>query len=358
MKILNQTMIVFVVINLLTAGFALAQTPPTPAEPAPTPATATFSASNVNEKMDDLLVNVSVPSPGRGLFGSSRANSVLVIPNQEIKAEEILKINEDINVMSRIFVEKLSQERLAASSMSWAFAGSRGMTYGFPSFFGRDGSTTGSMYLQGYGALFLMKVDFPLSAPPEVEKEEEEKEQAEKEDVDQVWQQTREQMYEPQETSRRRRGRTEREEVKYEPEKVENLKTTLIKALKHATNIRILKPDESVVISITGSGSSSNKIVNMIDLPGTDQTLVIQEKGGKKATKIYTGGLPEDIEFSSPTVFVIRAKKSDIDSFAKGDLNLNNFRDKVQILSYPLLGGNTAGTSDLILPTVQSTGRR
>jgi hypothetical protein len=355
MKTLTRTIIVLIALNLIIPGFSLAQTAPAPVEAAPEPASATLPDSDVTEEMDDLLMGMSVPSPRRVMFGNSRANSVVIIPNQEIKAEEILTINEDINVMSRIFDEKLNQERLGASSMSWSFSGGRGMTYGFPTFFGHDGSTIGNMYLQGYGALFLMNVNFPLSAPPDIEKQEE---KPEKEDVDQLWQRTREQIYEPQETTRRRSRAAGREEVKYDAEKVENLKTTLIKTLKHAANIRIIRPEESVVISITGSSSSSNNIVNMINLPGTNQTLVVQEKGGSKVSKIYTGGLPDDIELSSPTVLVIRAKKSDIDSFAKGDLNFDNFREKVQILSYPLLGENTSGTStSLVLPSTGRAGR-
>ncbi len=350
MRTLTQTMIILVVINLLTAGFVLAQTAPTPAEPAQVPVPETIpNLNNEVNAINDLLVSMSVPPARRGLFGSSRANSVIVIPNQEIKAEELLTISEDMNVMSRIFGNELNQARLISTRTNWMFTG---VSYG-SEFWGRGNSMPQGMYLQGYGALFLMKVDFPLSAPPEVQEQQEEK--VEKgEDVDQIWEQTRQQIYEPQETVRRRRGRAEREEVKYDPEKVENLKTTLIKALEHAANIRILKPDESVVLSITGSGIS-DKIVSVHELPGTGQTLVIKESEGKKVTKVYTGGLPEDIELSSPTVLVIRAKKSDIDTFAKGDLDLDKFRPRVAILSYPLLGAGTAGTStSVVLPSTGS----
>ena len=222
-------------------------------------------------------------------------------------------------------------------------------------FFGGGRKNTGSMYLQGYGALFLMNVDFPLSAPPDMQEQEEE--ETEEEDVDQVWAETRQQIYEPQETSRRRRG-SERPEVKYDAEKVENLKTSLIQALKHAANIRILKPDESMVLSITGSGIS-DRIVSMQKISGTDQTIVVKESGGQKITKVYKGGLPDDIKLSSPTMLIIRAKKSDIDTFAKGDVDFNAFRQRVQVLSYPLLGGNVAGAlTSPTLPTITGTGIR
>jgi len=200
-----------------------------------------------------------------------------------------------------------------------------------------------------------MKVDFPLSAQPDIEEQEEQK--TEKEDVDQIWQQTRQQIYEPQETSRSRRG-AERDQVKFDPQKVENLKTTLIKALKHAANIRVLKPDESLILSITGSGASSNVVGIMTNR--TDQIMVIEEAGGKQISRVYEDGLPNAIKLSSPTALVIRAKKSDIDSFAKGELDLDKFRQRVAILSYPLLGTITAGTStSLVLPTAtRSTGTR
>jgi hypothetical protein len=344
MKTLIRTIIVLIALNLITAGFALAQVEEAPAQ------IQQPSATNVSQVQNDInqLISRSVSlSTGRRTAGTS--NTVFVIPSQEIKTEEILTINEDINVMSRIFEDKLNQVRLDRSNVNWSFTGGRWMSDSYGRYLGFGSNRTGCMYLQGYGALFLMNVDFPLSAPPEAEKQQEEK--PEKENVDKVWEETRQQIYEPQETRRTGRG-AERQEVKYDAEKVEKLKTTLIESLKHAANIRILKPDESVVLSITGSGVSSDKIVSMVDIPGTDQILVVQEKGGSKVTKVYKGGLPGDLQLSSPTVLVIRAKKSDIDGFAKGSLNLDSFRQRVQILSYPLLGENVAGAgSSMIIPS-------
>jgi hypothetical protein len=344
MKTSTRMIIVLITINLITAGFAPAQVKEAPAQ------NEQPSATNVSQVQNDInqLISRSVSlSTGRRTAGTS--NTVLVIPSQEIKTEEILTINEDINVMSRIFEDKLNQVRFDRSNANWSFVGSRWMSDPYGMYLGRGSNWTGCMYLQGYGALFLMNVDFPLSAPPEAEKQQEEK--PEKENVDKVWEETRQQIYEPQETVRPGRG-TERREVKYDAKKVENLKTTLIESLKHSSNIRILKPDESVILSITGSGVSSGKIVSMVDIPGTDQKLVTEKSGGKQFMKVYTGSLPDDLQFSSPTVLVIHAKKTDIDSFAKGDLNLDNFRQRIKIISYPLLGENITGAkSSIVLPT-------
>ena len=355
MKTSIRTIIVLIALNLITAGFAPAQVEETPAAPQPAMFDAVPvqqpSATNVSHVQNDIdrLVSRSVSfSTGRRTTGTG--NTVFVIPSQEIKTEEILTINEDINVMSRIFEDKLNQLRFAGSNRGWAFTGDRWMSDGYYGMFlGGRGNRAGCMYLQGYGALFLMNVDFPLSAPPEAEKQQEEK--PKKENVDEVWEETRQQIYEPQETIRTGRG-AERREVKYYADKVEKLKTTLIESLKHAANIRILKPDESVILSITGSGVSSDKIVGIIGYPGTDQKLVIEKSGGKQITKVYTGGLPDDLQLSSPTVLVIRARKTDIDNFAKGGLNLDGFRQRVQIISYPLLGENVAGAgTSLIVPS-------
>jgi hypothetical protein len=341
MKTLTRTMIVLIALILMMAGFAWAQVETAPVSPQASSSTNISNVSKVNveetDRLRDMLGSISLPR-GRRMLG----NTVLVIPSQEIKPEELLTINEDMNVMSRIFNDKLNQERLAGADIYGSYIGGR---WSDPfTILGRFGGTQ-SMYLQGYGVLFMMGVDFPLAAGPNTQEPKEEK--TEKENVDQVWEQTRQQIYEPQEPGRGRRG-AESQEVKYDAEKVENLKKSLIEALKHAANIRVLKPDESVILSITGSGTSG-KIISMQDLPGTDQTLVVQESGGKKITKIYQGGLPEDIKLSSPTMLVIRAKKSDIDSFAKGDLNSDKFREKVQILSYPLLGDNVADTTSSII---------
>jgi len=48
------------------------------------------------------------------------------------------------------------------------------------------------------------------------------------------------------------------------------------------------------------------------------------------------GGMsgPGEMGVSPATVLTIRAKKSDIDAFAGGEQNLEQFRQKVQIFSY------------------------
>ena len=269
---------------------------------------------------------VPMPPMGRmstgfaGTWSSRRSSStgtVLVIPAAEFKTEEVLAISDDISVMSRIFEKNLQQAHIEPVGTR-LFVSSNDV---LRTFFGRGGGAIQTMYLQGYGALFLMKVDFPLSPPLQVEEEKETKE----EEADPVWERTRREMYEPEEARGRR---ADQPEQKYDTEKVEKLKTTLVKTLKHAANIRTLKPDESVILAVTGSGESSGGITAI----ATTKIVGHEDHNTRIVEELAPRG-------SSPTMIVIRAKKSDIDGFAKADLDFDQFRQRTQILTCPHFGG-------------------
>ncbi len=312
MKALVRTITVFIAINLITAGSASNQPAPAPTPPEPPQVEAT--ENELQEAQEQLqAAQIALPT----FLPHSDTGSILVIPTSEMKAEELAAIVEDMAVMDRIIDKQLGKEQ---SRGSWPYGE---VFIGQP--FGSRMSET--MYLQGYGVLFLRKVDFLLSPPPKTQEPEK---QTKEEATDPVWEQTRRNMYEPQEDQRRRE---ERLEVKYDAEKVENLKTNLIKTLKHAANIRSLKPDESVVITITGSGDSSKAKRIVSYGGGFSGGRVIVQNQDRRSTGIAIPTLPSDSGFSSTTTLIIRTKKSDIDAFAKGDLDLDKFRQRVQIFT-------------------------
>ncbi|MCJ7777593.1 MAG: hypothetical protein MUP16_04695 [Sedimentisphaerales bacterium] len=335
MKALAQIITVFVALNLITAGSASTQPAPAP-EPPETPQVevAAQSLQEAQEQMkaaqkqmeetqkQTIAAQKQMKSTGRSIvlptfLPHSDTGSILVIPTSEMKAEELAAIVEDMTVMARIIDKQLGKEQYK-------------QMWGYGDFFGQ-GRVAQTMYLQGYGALFLRKVDFPLSPPPVVQEQDKE---TKKEGVDPIWEQTRRDMYEPQEDRGRRE---ERPEEKYDAEKVENLKTNIIKALKHAANIRSLKPDESVVITITGSGDSS-KAKRIVSFGGGfgvfgESGRVIVQNQDRRSTGIAIPTLPSDSGFSSTTTLIIRAKRADIDAFAKGEMDLEKFRQRVQIFT-------------------------
>ena len=345
-KALTQTIIVFVAVNLITAGFALAQNiAEEESQPASKEAVVAEKEIELERKKAEIeakvqkqvelvqqqvelvqkqvelqIPNIEVTVPRIPLLGHGGSGAVLVIPAAEMKVEDLATITEDMTVMSRIFDTKLSQAHLTTG---------RGIgSIGFDSLlFGRSSGAIEAIYLEGYGALFLMKVNILLSPPPEAQEEK----KTEEEDTDPLWTQMRQEMYAPQDTRRRR---TDRPEEKYDAEKVEDLKETLIKTLKHAANIRTLKPDESVILTVIGKGSQSAMTMTF--------TRLYSSGSGRRTVRMAPGA---EAGSFSPTVLTIRAKKSDIDAFAKGKLSFDQFSQKIQLLSYSYLGENVGGPS-------------
>jgi len=206
-----------------------------------------------------------------------------------------------------------------------------GRFVGFDPFFGRDSGTTEAIYLEGYAALFLMKVNFPLSPLPEEKEEKETKE----EDTDPLWTQMRQEMYAPQDTRRRRPD--DRPEEKYDVEKVGELKETLIKTLKHAVNIRALKPDQLVILTVIGGRSQSGTRTTTRSYGRSSMSSSISR--GRSSMVRRVPRVPPVAASLLPTVLTICAKKSDIDAFAKGEFSFDQFRERIKIFtSYTKLG--------------------
>lgn len=319
MKTVIRTIIVCVTLNLMTAGFALAQNaleeapqvrpvvilateepkmpslpkpplaPPEPPRPLPEPSPAvTFVAS-------------AWPQQYRG------SGAVLVIPIAQMKPQDLAAVMEDMNVMSRILDKKLGRAP-------------RILTISPIRLFSSNSQATEAIYLQGFGTLFLIKVSYPLAPPLEVQEAKAE------EDVDPVWTQTKQEIYMPESTRTfgMRMGDHPAEDYveEYNAEKVEDLKRTLIKALKHAANIRNLGPDDLVTIVV--SCSEPGIAVRHIHVSSRSSGVVTSR----------TPSWPNEMTSSAPTFLAIRAKKSDIDAFSKDELDYDQFRQLTQVFTY------------------------
>jgi hypothetical protein len=313
-----KTFIKAITITIVMALFATGSVSPVAAQVSQTnqpseSVTVQTSRSFENEALNRLQMTLGATMHSHG------GAKVLVIPTAQIQPEEMVTLIEDMTVMCRIFDKKMVQSNLKRSMPFY------GVT--LPGRVSLGGDSLEAMYVQGYGALFMTTVDFPLSAPPETE----EKKETEEEEADPVWKQMRQEIFSPQQAVKRT---TDRPEEKYDPEKVENLKTTLTKALVHAANIRGLNPDESVIITI--SGKAGPRILGMRG--------GAMYYGGNEEPKIIS---KQDI-VSSQMVLVIRAKKSDIDVYAKNQIDLDEFKKKVKVISYPRLGGDLRQDSSSI----------
>jgi len=330
MKSFIRAITITIVLNLMLAGSTTAQITPATAPTAPAAVSQSQRVvSEVNKTQDLLkerLIQLNIATTGQ--FGGG---GILVIPTAEIKPQDLVTLMEDMTIMCRIFGKK--------STQSYPTTGWFRSSLGFSMPFSRDGRSIKAMYVQGYGAIFLTKVDFLLSPPPEAPEEKE----TEEEDTDPLWTQMRQEIYAPEEADRRSRT-DDRPEEKYDAEKVEDLKATYIIALKHAANIRGLRPDESVILTVTGKVSQSGPLVTRV-YSNSDGKYVVTEP------RAATGSF-------APTVLTIRAKKADIDAFAKGKLSFDQFSQKTQLISYPYLGGGlTSGPSRSSWPGIGSSRR-
>jgi len=359
-KALTQTIIVFVAVNLMMASSTLAQNV-TEEESQPASKEAVVAEKEIElerkkaeieakvaqkeaeiaaevQKQVELVqkkvklqipeipeIDVAIPRISMPLWQHSGGGAVLVIPAAELKGEDLAAITEDMSVMSRIFDNKLSQARLTTGRGGW-------YVEDYNPFFGRDSGTVEAVYLEGYAALFLIKVNFPISPSPETQEEK----KTEEEDTDPLWTQMRQEIYAPEEADRRRRT-DDRPEEKYDAEKIEELKETLIKTLKHAANIRALKPDHSVILTVIGGRSQSGTTTTTRSYGRSSGALYGSRRG--RSYNITT--TPEGAETGSflPTVLTICAKKSDIDAFAKGELSFDQFRERTRMFtSYAKVG--------------------
>jgi hypothetical protein len=269
----------------------------------------------MKDVIDIRIPDVTLPHLSH-LQHSGGGGGILVIPSAEMKMENLAAITEDMNVMSRIFDKKLYQ-------LNEQKPGGRLLVNVNP-YLGRGNRTTEAIYLEGYGALFLMKINMLLSAPPEAQKREKTKD----EDTDPVWSQMRREMYEPEEA---RRSRTnDKPEEKYDALMVGNLKATLIETLKHATNIQALKPEQLVILTVIGERHRPATVTRSYSYgrsSGSRYRRTVQT-----APKDETGPL-------LPTVLTICAKKSDIDAFAQGEIDYDQFRQRTGIFkSYAKAG--------------------
>ena len=275
-----------------------------------------IAGETTNMKLKNVLVQDAFAAAARTSARKDSEN-VLVIPTQKINPRDLAAIAEDMSVMCRIFDKKLASSR--PNSLRRRIR-----------FFSKDQAAQG-IYLEGYGALFTLKVDFPLAPPPPVSRKEQ------KDDIDHLWEQTRKELRD----ATTERGPLERARVylstlsdltkvqEYDAEKVDKLEEALVKTLKHAANIRSLKPDQWVAIAVKGPQSVERMRI-------TSARRVADPSGSRDTFEVVTESIqPSPVasagaHLSNTTVLTIRAKKADIDEFSNGSLNSEQFRGRIR----------------------------
>ena len=249
-------------------------------------------------------------------YAASRGGvPVLVIPAQEMEAETFGRIVMDLSIMSRIIEKSIRDAPALYDDM---MARELEDMYGSEMFGQLDDtglrilrSSKGRprpMFIGGYGAVFSLQVEFPLVPPPEKPGEEQTAEP-----TDQVWAQAQRELLDPQAAARLQRGAPQAEP--YRQEVVEGLKNALMAALKHATNIRDLEAEAWLTILVQGAAPTAQDLPMDVPPYGAPLPLV-----GPRST--------------ARTLLTLRARKADIDQYAKGQLDETQFQQRVQVVTY------------------------
>ncbi len=197
--------------------------------------------SGGNYGMEGYGMGGTVAMSGRSVSRQSR--KVLVIPTSEIEPEKMAATIEDMQVMSHIVERTIQSSAIPDAATSTMFKD-------LGAFFVSGDVGAQAVYIEGYGALFLMTVDFPLSVPDQAATA---KTTDANEPVDKTWQQARQQVLSPGSV---RRGRGPDASRHYGADRIENLKAELIKALKHASNMQNIAADESVIVTLSSKSVS------------------------------------------------------------------------------------------------------
>ena len=244
---------------------------------------------------------------------SGHGGKALVIRSSEPDPKEQSSLEEDLAVMSHILDKALEEK----SDTTHRTHRAMGINVYFSS-----SNPMRSLYLDGYGAVFMLHVGFPLLAPPKTEAR---KERAE---TSSTWEEARQELYGQPGGAKTLAGPAE----EYDEEKVSQLKDTLLEALKNAANIRDLKPDDSVTICVFGGAGA-----------GRTQVRSTTKRGATPSPDLANNLWVMTDHNGGPTrgtILTIRVKKTDADSFAKGKLTLEEFRKKAKIAAYV---GNAEG---------------
>ncbi|MBI3877414.1 MAG: hypothetical protein HY300_15895 [Verrucomicrobia bacterium] len=270
---------------------------------------------------------------GVGMGGSvRRPMHTLIVSSKPTDAKFAGEMEEDLNIMSRVFEKETNretgQEGPDRAMGIWLMASG-------------DSRHPQAMFIEGYGALFLLNTRMPL-APTPAKPAEPKKEQA----PDSVWEKTKRELFGPHEpgansynvTTMQERfysggDEKSRAELKYDEGKVEEFKKSLVEALKNASNIRHLKPEDYITVVVQTGGGAGGPFEMTYHTAGATAGWNVgfggPGPGTPGAVQVFDPNSRPQQGALRQSTLTLRVKKSDVDEFAGGKLTADEFRKKV-----------------------------
>ncbi len=251
------------------------------------------SPDDVGRVARDLELLRELKGPAFGYSGP-QARRLLVIPGANVADDTIAALQEDLTIMATILdrTVHLNQEpwpdRLlgGVKLRPWRYDTGRELE---------------AILIDGYGAIFLLEVDFPLIDTPTPEA----KPAGSKTSHDTTWEKTRREILgqpggDPE---------TLQPQSVYDASRVNELEQRLKEALRHAGNLRGLTPEDWIIVQVTGRAPTQQ---------------VFQEAIG--ADSYRTGYVK-----LADSVMTLRVRKSAVDNFAADRMKLDDFVRDVKV---------------------------
>ena len=183
--------------------------------------------------------NINVNSTYAGGGNAKDTTPPVVVQFSPADEKTVDAMEEDLAVMTRIIAKGLQGE--LGDEPATMKMGIRMLVTG-------DGRSVRAMYVEGLGALFMVKVNFPLLPPPKVEAKQSEPA------ANTEWEKAKLELQgvvSPNEDSPDSASAGSGSD--YNEDQVATLKKTLLMSLKNASNIRHLKADDMVAVSVFGN---------------------------------------------------------------------------------------------------------
>ena len=264
----------------------------------------------------------------------------------------------DLNILSFIFSQNLER----------ALGGERGEAgdykLGIPMLLQTGGRAVEASYVEGFGALFNLKVRFPLVPPAITDKD------TQTNQTDSEWDQARRALAGATQSDLRRANPYEKAR-RFDPRLVETLKKRVIELLRNASHLRHVQPDEWVAVTFSGPpnvfrprggvGSDSGGIGDVgsgaIDEQpqGTSDSSSQSAKPDEALAGPGKLNQPRRISASAPqvpsrmTVLTIRIKKRNADALEANKMSEDDFFHSAEITSYlgPIVANGVASDYSL-----------
>lgn len=254
--------------------------------------------------------------------GSGGSTAPLVIAAGPVEVDALAETQEDLAILSRILSKAAARGGEPSDPMALGITLSS-----FPGL-----RRPQAMYLDGYGAVFMVNVSFPLAAPAEKAEAKPEK------PTNTAWEQARRELYGQNRSARygprygdafTYRAGPGPKAAAFDADRVERLQRDLSDALKNGANLRHVKGEESLVVVISSPRGS-----------GTRQRMIVRAEAGH-STFGGTGGTTTKREelvtgdgSAAASTMVLRVKKGEAEDFAAGKLGPDEFRKRVGVAVY------------------------